>query len=141
MKYKYSVEMGKAKGEKRRAEKQRRIEQCNELLQVIAGCGRNFFSHAGRIASFNLDTNGKIWFMDAYGQRIYTQYIGRWKGFSEGGTLRDLVRAMTTYIATGVFDGNHFGPWPSWYSAGDPWGYGQDMPVVRSKAVDLGLIE
>ena len=111
---------------------------------VIASYGRRFFTHQGRVSRFELDAGGRVWFVDAFaGARIYTHHTnGRWRGFSEGGTLRSLVIALRDYIQTGKpVPSGHLGPWPDWYSAGDPWGYGDAMPLVTKAAVELNLIQ
>jgi hypothetical protein len=123
--------------------KSERLQKANALLETIADCGRKFFRHNDLVSRFELDRRGRIWFIDAYrSARIYTHYTrGRWRGFSEGGTLRDLVIALRNYIATGkLINPVHFGPWPDWYCDGDVWGYGQDMEKVRAKAIELEII-
>ncbi len=124
------------------SEKDKRLEQANELLKVIANCGRKFFFHNGRVSHFEIDGRGRVWFIDAYREaRIYTHYIqGRWHGFSEGGTLRDLVIRLRDYILSGKQVGKVFGPFPDWYSDGDPWGYGSDMQFVYQSAVRLAIV-
>ena len=82
--------------------------------------------------------------MDAYCEaRIYTHHTnGRWHGFSEGGTLRSLAIALRDYIQTGKpIPSGHLGPWPEWYSAGAPWGYGDAMKLVTEVATDLKVSE
>lgn len=103
-------------------EKQKRIESANQLIQSIAGCGRKFFHHKGNVSRFELDKRGRVWFVDGYnGARIYTHYTsGRWRGFSEGGTLRGLVIALRDFITREKPIGFALGPFPDWYSGGDP---------------------
>jgi hypothetical protein len=127
---------------KHRFEKNERVRQANECLQIIARHGRHFFRSGEKVSYFELDASGHIWFVDKYsGKRVYTHYTnGRWMGFSEGGTLRSLVIALRDYIAKGEKLGScHFGPWHSWYSEGDPWGYGKDMQTVRDLVIKLGI--
>lgn len=121
--------------------KTRRVAQANQLLQVIAGCGRRFFCHQGRVSRFELDARGRVWFIDAYREaRIYTHYTsGRWHGFSEGGTLRDLVIKLRQFIQYGYDIGYMLGPFPDWYSGGDPWGYGESMKIVQDCAMKTGV--
>lgn len=123
-------------------EKQKRLHNANELIKTIATCGRKFFCHSGRVSRFETDGRGRIWFVDSYDEaRIYTHYTqGRWRGFSEGGTLRALVIALRDFISTGKQLGFAFGPWPDWYCDGDLWGYGDDMQTVRNTAGELGII-
>lgn len=125
------------------SEKQERADKANQLIKVIASFGRTFFNHNGLVSKFVIDHHGHIWFVDAYSKKqIYTHYTqGRWHGFSEGGTLRDVVIRLRDFIRTGEHAANVFGPWPQWYSGGDPWGYGADMQKVHSTAVGLGIIK
>ena len=119
-----------------------RAGKVNKLLEVIASCGRRFFAYPQRygVSRFEVDRRGRIWFIDGYtGRRIYLHYRNWGRGFSEGGTLRDLVNSLKRYIATGEPAKASFGPWPQWLSDGDPWGYGEDMQQVRECAAGLGI--
>lgn len=123
-----------------RPPKASRANIANELLRVIAACGRQFFSHDGRVACFDVDGRGHVWFVDAYSQkRIYTHYRYNWRGFTNGGTLRALVENLRDYIRTGEPPSLGLGPWPAELCGGDLWGYGTDMQRVRTAAVALGL--
>lgn len=116
-------------------DKLKRCEEVNVLLVVIASCGRRFFGHEGRVAFFEVDPRGRVWFTEEYSQRrIYTHKTGKWKWFHHGGTLRSLCGDLAAYIAKGTPVPNHFGPWPDWYCEGDLWGYGGDMANVRDAA-------
>lgn len=119
-----------------------RVRRANELLRAIGGTGCHFFFHDGRFAYFHVDVWGAIWFHDSYTQRpIYTHSRGRWRGFTGGGTLRELVTALRDYIRTGNPIRPHLlGPWPEWLCGGDLWGYGEDMTQVRAAARRLGII-
>lgn len=123
------------------AAKHERAERASQLLAAIAGCGRHFFRHEGRVSRFAVnEKTGHVWFVDAWREaRIYTHYSGRWRGFSEGGTLRWLVQALVAYIVTGDPPRLGLGPWPADLCGGDLWGYGADMVKVRQAAVELGL--
>jgi hypothetical protein len=87
--------------------KQQRAEQVNQAIRIIADHGRRFFySHAvNRYANMEVDQRGKVWFIDSYsGKRIFTHetvWGGKWRGFSNGGTLRQLVENFRDYIRTG----------------------------------------
>lgn len=120
-----------------------RLSAANELLSVIAGTGRRFFNGRNRIAYFDVDARGRVWFVDEYnGARVYTHYAGPWRRFTSGGTLRRLVVSLRDYIAKGhLVNSYHFGPWPDWICAGDLWGYGDDMERVREAAARLGVVE
>lgn len=122
--------------------KSERLAACNGLLSVIADCGRRFFRHEDAVAQLELDRRGRVFFHDAYTRkRIYTHYRGRWRGFSNGGTLKNLVEAMRDYIVKGrPIPACVFGPWPYHVCGGDLWGYGDDMDHVRHAAMLLGVI-
>jgi len=121
--------------------KQERVLKVNELIKVIADHGRRFFysTKNNRYASIEIDTRGKIWWVDDYtGKRIYTHYRYGWRGFSHGGTLKSLVEAFRDYISRNKpINLRYFGPWPEYYCNGDLWGYGDDMQKVRDKACEL----
>lgn len=119
-----------------------RLEAANEMLRDVASCGRKFFAYQDRVSRFELDGCSRIWFIDKYTQkRIYVQYKGRWKGFSDGGTLRALVERLRNFITQGDrLPSGIFGPWPEWVCGGDLWGYGKDMPTVRESAQRLGIL-
>ena len=119
--------------------KQDRIVKVNQMIKVIGDCGRRFFysKDHDRYAAIEMDSRGKIWWIDDYtGKRIYTHYIYNWKGFSHGGTLRNLVEHFRNYVSKGKpINLNFFGPWPDYYCNGDLWGYGKDiMKKVRDEA-------
>lgn len=122
-----------------------RQNNANALLRTIAGCGRRFFSHEGRISYFVLDEQGRLCFRDKHSNELLLcrrTNSNRWHvRFTEGGTLKALVEALIEYInhAKPVPSG-HLGPWPSWVCDGDLWGYGDDMNTVRAKARELNII-
>lgn len=127
--------------------KQDRVDACNRLLAEIGKVGRGFFQtnvpRAGDgQAKFEL-RRGHVYFVDDYsGKAIYTAHTrDDWRGFSHGGTLRDLVIALSRFIRTGsTIAPSYFGPWPAWYCGGDLWGYGSDMVKVRRAAVNNGIV-
>lgn len=124
-------------------ERRQRAEKANELIGVIAGCGRRFFFHQGRVACLEVDDRGRVWFHDEYTQaRIFTHRNGRWDKFTHGGTLRAVVQRLRDYITTGQrLNPRIFGPWPEWYCDGDLWGYGEAMQIVRDAAVRLEIVK
>lgn len=131
----------KARRRTERQDQERRLVAVNNLILCIAGHGRRFFSHGHRVSRLELDARGRVWFIDKYtGARIYTHYAGAWRGLSEGGTLRDLICALRDYVKRGTQIRRGFGPWPDGYCGGDPWGYGDDMEIVRLRARDLGIL-
>ena len=120
--------------------KAERVECANRFIAEIASCGRRFFSYKGCVSRFKVDGRGRVWFINAYnGARIYTHHLGRWRGFTEGGTLRDLVIHLRDFIRTGTPPKLRLGPFPQWLCDGDLWGYGDDMERVRTAAVACGL--
>lgn len=131
------------------ATKQARAALANRAIEIIAGYGRKFFSlHADdrvggpeRISRFELRDDGRLWFIDKYTQKAIDVACRRerWDGFSEGGTLRDLVFAMADWITGKRKDSpvNALGPWPDYVCGGDPWGYGVDMATVREQIREL----
>lgn len=123
--------------------KQERVQAVNRLIGEIASCGRHFFRYGNNVARMEVDARGKVWLIDEYsGKRIYTHYAGRWRGFTHGGTLRDLVCSLRDFITSGaLLHARSFGPYPDWYSGGDPWGYGADMVQVREAANAAGLLQ
>jgi hypothetical protein len=127
--------------------KQERVLHANQLIAAISRHGRRFFysSSKGRTASMEIDSRGKVWFIDDYtGKRIYTHYERHWRGFSHGGTLKDLVKLMRDYIRTGerinidfiapnrgILDGSH-----------DMWGYGDEACLAcKNEARKLEIIK
>lgn len=124
--------------------KAERLAAANQFLVAISESGRNFFRHDGRVSRFEFGARGHIWLVDSYTQkRVYVAYAGRWRGFTGGGTLRNLIERLATYIRTGEqigTGGGYLGPWPEWICRGDLWGYGDDMATVREAARRLGVI-
>ncbi|GGF56402.1 hypothetical protein GCM10007301_15060 [Azorhizobium oxalatiphilum] len=118
--------------------RQQRMAHANALLESISRHGRRFFYYdrRQRVASFEIDLAGRLWFRDDYTwKRVYVAYSGWWRHFSHGGTMRRLVDDLATYIRTGerIWRG-HFGPWPMHFCDGDLWSYGTDaMEALRSE--------
>lgn len=122
--------------------KAERVINANAFLCAIASCGRRFFLYESGVSHFELDPRGRVWFIDTYrGARIYTHHTrDAWRGFTQGGTLRDLVIALRDYIRVGDVSRINIGPWPGWLCGGDLWGYGADMERVPEAARALGLV-
>ena len=80
------------------------------------------------------------WFIDSVTrERIYTHYKHRWKNFSEGGTLRRLVESFREYITKGTqLKAAYFQP-DMGYGFRNPWGYGDDILIVKEAALRLGV--
>ena len=85
-----------------------RVAHANALIKVISDHGRRFFWNDPdkRVAKLELDQRGKVWWVDDYrGTRVCIEKMGgdehSWRGFSHGGTLKQLVQMMRDYIKTG----------------------------------------
>ncbi len=126
---------------------QLRLQRCinaNEFLQVIANCGRGFFRNKGAGFDGHLTMNDRgtiVWFHDDYtGKRMNVTKEGRWDGFSHGGTLKWLVGALGKHVLQGTT--MRYGYFQPKMDNGfeNPWGYGEDILLVRDAGVRLGLI-
>lgn len=128
--------------------KAERVEHANQLIQVIARHGRRFFydQKSDTTARLELDHRGKVWFHDHYSKaRVYTHpatFGNGWRGFTHGGTLRQLVEDMRDYVLTGR---------KIWISSLGPqrisdrsniWGYEElAMAKVRQEGSVLPIID
>ena len=121
-----------------------RIIAANEFIRVIANCGRRFFRNRGAGHDAYLTLNARrniVWLFDDYtGARINVVKEGRWDGFSHGGTLKSLAGSIGSFVLSrktmryGYFQ-------PTMDNGFDnPWGYGDDILIVRDEGVRLGLI-
>lgn len=126
---------------------QRRLDQitaANEFNKVIANCGWLFFRNtgAGHDAYLNLNTRLNIvWLFDDYtGARINISKEGRWDGFSHGGALKSLAGAIGAFVLNGST--TRYGYFQPTMDNGfeNPWGYGDEILIVRNEGVRLGLI-
>ncbi len=121
--------------------KQDRLQNTNEFIAVIAGCGHKFFNHKRRVGRFEMSTHGRIFFIDDYTEkRIYTHdNAGRWRGFTHGGTMRGLICGLRDYITKGeTLRAGYFQPIMD-NGFENPWGYGDDILVVKAAAIRLGI--
>jgi hypothetical protein len=133
--------------EKKLALKQQRVEHVNQAIRIIGAHGRRFFFNqiADRYASTEVDARGKVWLTDDYtGKRIFTHktvWGGRWRGFSHGGTLRNLVEAFRDYILTGEpLPPGYLGP--ERFDDSNIWGYDEaGMKAVREQAGALPVFQ
>lgn len=131
-----------------RAGRLERMAHANELIRVISRHGRSFFwnEKAQRRASIEMDARGKLWWIDDYrGARVcmerFAGHETSWRGFSHGGTLKQLAQMMREYIKTGVRIPLGYICQPRLGSAdGDIWGYGADAEACRSEAAALPII-
>lgn len=116
-----------------------RVDVANKVIQVIASHGRRFFRYGDHVSAFELHQHGRcrmLFFCDCYTRRwVYVRNYGRWRGFTDGGTMRGLVIKLGEYIRTGCRPVLNLGPWPDWVCGnGDMWGYGLDaMALVRAE--------
>ncbi|PTM35932.1 hypothetical protein DA103_09135 [Enterobacter cloacae] len=130
-------------------DKQARLQHANELIRIIAAHGRRFFFslHTGRTAEMLIDPRGRVWFVDEYtGKVIFTHkttFANKWRGFSHGGTLRDLVEMMREYIVNGdPIPEYYLGPERRQLTDGNIWGYEPEaMQTVRDAAINLPIIK
>lgn len=125
--------------------KQDRLVHANRLIVAIASHGRRFFYNEARdcYARIELDNRGRVWFVDAHsGKRVYTHHDGRWRGFTNGGTLRSLVERMRDYIATGwQLPRGCIAPRCSADASENVWGYAPDAAnAVRAAAFDIPIM-
>ncbi|WP_223507775.1 hypothetical protein [Pseudomonas sp. BF-B-25] len=120
--------------------KRKRVEHVNQAIRIIGAHGRRFFFNqvADRYASMEVDQRGKVWFIDDYSaRRIFTHktnWGGRWRRFSHGGTLRSLVEGFREYIRTGEpLHRGYLGP--ERFNDSNIWGYDEEgMRAVREQA-------
>lgn len=125
--------------------KHARADAVNKLIEIIGNTGRRFFysDRHKRFSVFRVSWDGSVVFTDDYsGKRIKaTHKWCRWRGFTHGGTLQALCKALADFIRTGrPISAYYFGPWPADYCRGDLWGYGiANMAVIRQQAVALGI--
>lgn len=119
--------------------KLQRLQAANEFIRVIASCGREFFKHEQEIARLELSPTSRVFFHDEYSKkRIYTHLeYRRWEGFSHGGTLKRLIIALKNFITKDrKLRAAYFNN-----SSANPWGYGEDILIVKESAIKLGIAE
>jgi hypothetical protein len=126
--------------------KAERLGHANALIEVISRHGRRFFRNreSGAIARLELDARGRVWLIDEYrGARVYVAYRGRWRGFSHGGTLQNLVESLHHYIQRGdLLHPEYIAPTRMDPKNGDIWGYGfEAAATVRAEAHALPLFQ
>lgn len=118
-----------------------RCEYANRLIEVFSSYGRVFFySHKhDRVA--RLSFNQRVYLHDESGALIEVKASSKWKGFSHGGTLRDLVLQMRNYVMRGErIDPAYLGI-DCQVGEGNIWGYSPDqMRLCREAAQQLPII-
>lgn len=79
-----------------------RIDQCNQLIKLIASTGRKLFADKdGYVSTLELSKNGRVLFVDYYTRRRIDTHVHKWNGFTSGGTLRTLVELLRDYVKKG----------------------------------------
>ena len=126
-----------------------RLTQVNAIIRVIGSHGRHFLSensdHSTLVDNpffsfFRVDDRREVWFVDRYSRKDILVRHDDWPGWSDGGTLRDLVKHFADYISGAAKEINMrlFGPWPEWICQGDLWGYGlEEMQKVRDEITEI----
>lgn len=117
---------------KAQLERDERINHVNEVVRHISSYGSRFFTHEGRVAKI-VELKGKLWWLDDYkGTPVFIDKISGYqpamRGFSHGGTLRELVLHFRDYIRTGKKV--HRG-----YIGASYWGYDQPSTEALKLAV------
>lgn len=120
---------------------QERLDRANELLDVISSCGRKFFKHKGFVASLELSESKRVFFIDQYTKkRIYThRYDARWKGFTNGGTMKRFIEALRDFIKKGELLNLHYFTDNKEDWCPHPWGYGDDLKIVHDTVLRLEM--
>jgi hypothetical protein len=121
--------------------KQDRLMAANEFIKVIAVCGRKFFEHKGFISTLEISKTGRVFFIDYYTKkRIYTHRSNcYWQGFTGGGGLKSLIESLRYYITKDKKLRAEFFQTDIGNGFENPWGYEQDIFIVRNAAVKLGI--
>tara|TARA_R110000851_G_scaffold33896_1_gene90361 strand:- start:6733 stop:7143 length:411 start_codon:yes stop_codon:yes gene_type:complete len=129
----------------KREKQLKRLANVNEFITIIASMGRRFFNYTPdegleRCAWMYLDNHGHVYFVDEYSEkRIYTHYSGRWKGFTNGGTLKSFVELFRDHIKRGTKLHRRYFDTESVFPC--PWGYPEECyQKLRSAAIRLGIM-
>lgn len=122
------------------AEKAERLAHVNALIKTISDHGRRFFYNErnNRVAEMIILQRGQLYFVDDYSNKpIYVAYQGHWRGFSHGGTMKQLIGKFAYYINTGEKIGIFWiGPERLNITDGNIWGYAPDeMAKCRAEAL------
>ena len=121
-----------------------RIIATNDFIRDIANCGRRFFRNKGAGHDAYLALNGRrniVWLFDDYtGGRINITKEGPWDSFSHGAPLMSLAGSIGAFVLSGKT--MRYGYFQPTMDNGfeNPWGYGDDILIVRDEGVRLGLI-
>jgi len=117
-----------------------RCEYANRLIQVISSYGRFFFYSRSCDSVARLTFDQRVYLHDEKGATIEVKASSKWKGFSHGGTLRDLVLQMRNYVMRGErIDPAYLGI--DRRLGGNIWGYPpEQMRLCREAAQQLPII-
>ena len=124
--------------------KEKRVEQANELIKLIATSGRKFFNYEDRtecggiISRFELK-KGRIYFVDGYTKVSMYAYAPKFlnHGFTQGGTMKAFVLDLAEWIRTGK-PTNAKNGYGGVYC--DHWGYPPaDMTKIQQKSQEMGF--
>lgn len=121
-----------------------RIIATNDFIRDIANCGRRFFRNKGAGHDAYLALNGRrniVWLFDDYtGARINITKEGPWDSFSHGAPLMSLAGSIGAFVLSGKT--MRYGYFQPTMDNGfeNPWGYGDDILILRDEDVRLGLI-
>jgi len=108
-----------------------RIAQANSFIRVIATNGRHFLSHGGTSGLLLFDDQQRVRYIDPFTKTHVFLYGAKWKGFSEGGTMRSLVQCLRQYIQGVIPTGDDLIKKLPLHM---DWGYGPGMDAVRAAA-------
>ena len=121
-----------------------RVIAANEFIRVIANSGRRFFHNKGAGHDAYVALNARrniVWLFDDYtGARINVAKEGYWDGFSHGGTLKSLAGSIGRFVLNGATMRYGYFQQIMDNVFENPWGYGEDILIVRDEGVRLGLI-
>jgi len=121
--------------------KEERLKSVNELILVIASCGRKLFEHNGMVSTLELSKGGRVYFIDCQTKkRIYTHHrTMTWAGFSGNHIMKNLVDLLRDFIISGVTMKAEFFQPEMDRKFKKPWGYGEDILLIRDVAIQLGI--
>lgn len=131
-------------------ERETRLVLANEFIEAIGRCGRRFFFHkteyGQRFAVIEAGKGGRLWWVDDYSKkRIYmhTHDCARWQGFTHGGTLKSIAKALRDFVTKGERLSADYFTDEAFEKTGvfkHPWGYGADLAKVRTAGLLLGVL-
>ena len=120
--------------------KLQRIRKVNELIKLIASLDRKFFyskkAYDGTkdsYSEFSFEKN-RVCYLDNYSRKKIKQFPNDkyWNGFSNGGTLKGLIKDLVRFIRFGkpIYTG-----YSCWY-----WGYEEEsVKKIEDKMFEIGF--